>query len=194
MSLVAAIIGTMVGNAGYQDPGGVNLTGNPNLSAGVVRRDYNQGYFADDTTWFNLYSPSATTHPTNIDIGQELNESGQDLYSIQWTGYFSPLSTTIYRFRTYSDDASYFWIGSNAVTSYSTANCNVDNGGLHGSNYVNGTPVSLTSGLYYPIRAQYGENTGGAEMKVEFTTDDGNTWTVINNMVYDNTTADGFVT
>ena len=192
MSITAAIIGSaFYSGVGPLDPGSANLDGQ-SISAGVVRRDYNQGYFADDTTWFNTHSPSATTHPFTIDIDQELNNSGQDYYSIQWTGYFAPLTTGTYIFRTFSDDASYFWIGTNAVSSYNVGNSNVNNGSLHGGNYVSGSPVSLTSGLYYPIRAQFGENEGGAEMRVEFSTDGGSNWTTINNMVYVNTTTDGF--
>ena len=176
----------------YGDPGWVDLTGNTNLAAGVVRKDYNTGYFGDNPSWFATQTPSNTTYPSTIDIGNELN-SPTDInhYSIEWTGYFSPMSSGNYIFRTVSDDGSYFWIGTSALAP-DFYNMNVNNSGAHGTQPMQGLPVHLTSGKYYPIRAQFGEIEGGAQMSVEYSTDSGYNWTTISNMVYDSTTSNGF--
>ena len=63
------------------------------------------------------------------------------------------------RITTISDDASYVWVGDVAKSGYTTGNALVNNGGLHGSVTQTGT-ISLTAGVYYPIRIQYGNNTG----------------------------------
>jgi hypothetical protein len=59
-----------------------------------------------------------------------------------------------------SDDGSYMWIGANALSGFTTANANINNGGAHGSVEVSVT-VSMTAGIYYPVRIQFGEIGGG---------------------------------
>ncbi len=125
------------------------------------------GYFNDDVNWFD----TATLHG---DVNQltEINNftSSDDYYSWQWVGYFKASSTENYTFYTSSDDASYLWIGANALAGFTTANANVNNKGLHGNNKVASSPISLTAGVYYPIRIQFGENEGGDELSFSFST------------------------
>jgi len=132
------------------------------------------GYFGDtedgnndNVNWFN----TATLHG---DVNQltEINNftSSDDYYSWQWVGYFKASSTENYTFYTSSDDASYLWIGANALAGFTTANANVNNKGLHGNNKVASSPISLTAGVYYPIRIQFGENEGGDELSFSFST------------------------
>jgi hypothetical protein len=124
-------------------------------------------YFDDDVNWFN----TATLHG---DVNQltEINgfTSDDDYYSWQWLGYFKASSTENYTFYTSSDDASYLWIGSNALAGFTTDNANVNNGGLHDVNEVASSPISLTAGVYYPIRVQFGELEGGDVITVSFQT------------------------
>ena len=70
-------------------------------------------------------------------------------------GYFLPKNTGNYTFFLSSDDASYLWIGDNALEGYTKANALVNNGGIHGFKEVSGT-IALTAGVYYPIRIIYG--------------------------------------
>ena len=124
-------------------------------------------YFDDIVNWFN----TATLHG---DVNQltEINgfTSDDDYYSWQWLGYFKASSTENYTFYSASDDASYVWIGSNALAGFTTANANVNNGGLHDVNEVASSPISLTAGVYYPIRIQFGENEGGDQLSFSFST------------------------
>ena len=140
--------------------------GNINYTNGVYGKRY-VGYFNDVVTWFD-------TATLQGDVNQltQINAftSSADLYSWQWLGYFKASSTENYTFYTTSDDASYLWIGNNAISSFTTANATVNNGGLHGSVEVTSSPVSLVAGTYYPIRIQFGENAGGDFVTVNFST------------------------
>jgi hypothetical protein len=51
------------------------------------------------------------------------------------------------------------WIGNTAITGYTTGNALINNGGTHPSTTGTGI-IAMTAGVYYPIRIQYGENTG----------------------------------
>ena len=115
------------------------LSAHPNFASGIWRRDYNTGYFADDPTWFATQTPSYTGANTVVDIGTTLNDTAQDNYSIQWTGYFVPPTTGNYKFRTTSDDGSYMWIGDEALYGFTTVNAAVNNGMAHGPQTVQST-------------------------------------------------------
>ena len=142
---------------------------NRNLSpyvAGLYRTTYS-GYFADSVTWFATATATATNVQTTV-IEDAAGEEGNS-FSRQWLGYFVPTTTETYTFFLSSDDASYLWIGSNAVSGFSTANATVNNGGLHGVVETSGT-AALTAGVYYPVRIQYGENGGGDELTFSHST------------------------
>lgn len=199
MTIIQTVIASISGGTTVPpviavDPGGIDLNPYNGLrNSGAVRRDYNQGYFNDDLSWFTGKTPSATSYPDVVDIYEELNSPiNIDNYSIEWTGYFTPATTGTYIFRTTSDDSSWFWIGTSALE-MTANNPNVNNSGAHGPNTVNGTPVALTGGWYYPFRVMYGEAGGGATMRLEYSTDNGNSWNAMSNMTYINTTDDGFL-
>ena len=150
------------------------LLSHPDVFTGAKRRDYSSGYFNDDPTWFATQTPSTITNDLNIDIEGGL--IGIDNYSVQWTGYFIPPTTGTYKFRTTSDDASYVWMGAEALSGFTVLNATINNGSQHGDNTVNSQPYSLLSSRAYPIRVQYGEAGGGATMSMEYSNDGGNTW------------------
>jgi len=125
--------------------------------AGLYRTRYS-GYFSDDVNFFATATATATTVQTTV-IEEPITDDGEN-FSMQWLGYFLPTTTETYTFYLSSDDASYMWIGNNAVSGFTTANATVNNGGLHGPVEFSGT-AALTAGVYYPIRIQYGELTGG---------------------------------
>lgn len=142
------------------------------LQKGLKYEYYNQGYFRDNVNWFNSYNPHSTGYVTDgTNIGTFSNNTrtsnSGDSYSFQWTGYFKATTTGTYVFYTQSDDASYLWIGSNAISGYTTSNAIVNNGGTHGVRDRNGS-INLTENSYYPIRIQFGENNGGDDMRVSF--------------------------
>lgn len=124
---------------------------------------------------------SLTTPDGTVNLVSQLNS-----FSIATTntwlfrGYFIPNSTsTTWRFRTTSDDASYLWIGTNANatdTTLNTANAVVDNGGLHGTRTVTSGNLSLTSGVIYPFSVVAGNNTGPGIITVEWQPNTSTAW------------------
>jgi hypothetical protein len=153
------------------------------ISDGLSFKRYS-GYFSDNVNWF---ASASVTHSgkiqtiTSIHAGtngiQAVN--GADSYSVQWLGFFRPYVSGTWTFYTNSDDASYIWMGQVAISSFSTSNALVNNGGGHGMQ-VRSNTIVLESGIYYPIRIQYGEGGGGDNCEFywmppgESTTFDGN--------------------
>ena len=134
--------------------------------AGLYRTKYS-GYFNDVVGWFATATATATTVQTSTI--EDPNTDDGDTFSEQWLGYFVPSTTETYTFYLSSDDASYLWIGNNAVSGFTTANATVNNGGLHGVVETSGT-ASLTAGVYYPVRIQFGENLGGDVLTFNYST------------------------
>jgi hypothetical protein len=128
------------------------------------------GYFNDDVNWFTGRASTnagvASTF-TNINTGTAgiIPVNGGDNYSVQWLGFFKPIVSGSHTFYTVSDDASYVWIGSNALSGFTTANALVNNGGAHAPQERSGT-ISLTAGEYYNMRVQFGEATGGDDISI----------------------------
>ena len=133
---------------------------------------YYTGYFADNVNFFTG-APSVSGSVTSIpSINAGTNgyvpaDQSWSNYSVKWTGYFLSNYTGTWTFYTNSDDASYLWIGPNAINGFTTTNANVINGGTHPVQERSGT-VSLVAGQYYPILIQFGESGGGDNMIVSF--------------------------
>ena len=157
-------------------------------TAGLYRTTYS-GYFADSVSFFATATATATLVQTTV-IEEPATDDGSS-FSMQWLGYFRPTTTETYTFFLSSDDASYLWIGSNAVSGFSTANAIVNNGGLHGNVEVSGT-AALTSGVYYPIRIQFGEQSGGDVMTFNHSTATIAKTTDVSGKVFYNQVTSGF--
>jgi len=145
---------------------------------GLIFNIYN-GYFSDNVNWFKTQTPINTGISYNgTNVGTFTNniktENSSDNYSIEWFGYFRPNQSGSHTFYTNSDDASYLWIGTYAMSGYTSSNALVNNGNLHGMNIVSGS-IDLVADTLYPIRIQYGENTSGDNIIVYFTTPNGTT-------------------
>ena len=139
------------GNVDYIPNGDPPVAGNPN---------------DDDVTWF-MNNPGSI-ESVALDTSIVLEDTAM-YRSFEWTGYFLAQETTTYTFYTNSDDASYFWLGDDALAGYTTYNALVNNGGLHGMVEWSGT-VDLVAGNYYPIRLQFGQNGGGEGLELSYST------------------------
>ena len=162
--------------------------------AGLYKTTY-AGYFNDVVSFFATATP--TTYGTNpatsvqtTAITEAASDDGSN-FSCQWLGYFLASTTETYTFFTSSDDASYVWVGSNAITGFTTANAIVNNGGAHGNQERSGT-ISLTAGVYYPIRIQFGEAGGGDVMTFYYSTPTINLTATVTGRVFYNPTTNGF--
>ena len=162
-------------------------------AAGLYKTTYS-GYFADNVNFFATATPQAFgTNPATSVQTTSITEPATDdgsSFSCQWLGYFKPTTTETYTFFTSSDDASYVWVGSNAVSGFTTANAIVNNGGLHGPVELSGS-IALTAGVYYPIRIQFGENGGGDVMTFNYSTPTIIKTTTVTGLVFYNTTTNG---
>lgn len=163
-------------------------------SAGLFKTTYS-GYFNDNVNFFATATPQSfgsnpTTSIQTTSISEPATDDGST-FSCQWLGYFKPTTSETYTFFTSSDDASYVWVGSNAVSSFTTGNSTVNNGGLHGNTEKSGT-ISLTSGQYYPIRIQFGEQSGGDVLTFNFSTPTISKTTNVTGLVFYNPLTNGF--
>ena len=163
-------------------------------TAGLFKTTYS-GYFADNVSFFatatpTTYGANPATSVQTTTITEPSSDDGSS-FSVQWLGYFLPSTTETYTFFTSSDDASYVWVGSNAITGFTTANATVNNGGLHGNQERSGT-FSLTAGVYYPIRIQFGENGGGDVLTFNYSTPTITKTTNVTGRVFYNATTNGF--
>jgi hypothetical protein len=172
----------------------MSITNTNQYSAGLYKRTY-AGYFADVPSFFatatlGTYGTNPATSVQTTVISEAGSDDGSN-FSCQWLGYFLPSTTETYTFFTSSDDASYVWVGSNAITGFTTANAIVNNGGAHGNQERSGT-ASLTSGVYYPIRIQFGEQGGGDVMTFNYSTPNITKTTNVTGRVFYNPATNGF--
>jgi len=112
------------------------------------------GKQANSPTWFDTQTPTESIQVTDF----SKPNIGVSLASAQWLGYFRAPHTADYTFYITSDDESYFWIGNNAVTNYTTTNADIWT--WVGLGEIASNPISLEQGKYYPIRSQWGNATG----------------------------------
>lgn len=136
------------------------------FGANIWRTDY-EGYFNDVLSFFATAALKAA--PNNYNgTDTTINEAAlAATTSIEYKGYFLASYTGTHTFYLNSDDASYLWLGLTALSGYTTGNALVNNGGLHGPTEVSAT-VNLVAGTYYPVRIQFGNNTGPGVMTASY--------------------------
>lgn len=177
------MLGTMAGFAGP-----TSIRPAIAYTAGLFRTTYS-GYFNDVVSFFATATATATTVQTTA-IEEPVTDDGSD-FSMQWLGYFRPTTTETYTFFLSSDDASYLWIGSAALSGFATSNATVNNGGLHGNVETSGT-AALTAGVYYPIRIQFGDQSGGDVLTFNHSTATISKTTAVSGKVFYNRATNGF--
>jgi hypothetical protein len=163
-------------------------------SAGLYKTTYS-GYFADVPSFFATATPQTFgSNPATSVQTTSISEPGSDdgsSFSCQWIGYFKPAVTSTYVFYLSSDDASYMWIGSTAISGFTTSNAIVQNGGLHGIQETQGV-INLTADVYYPVRIQFGENGGGDVMTFSYSHLTQTKTTNVTGLVFYNPSTNGF--
>ena len=154
----AAASGTSAGNAGQ---------GTVSFSTAMTYASTNvTKYFNDNPSLFSTWTPNytgTTTDTSSINSstgGIVPNDGTFDNYSVEWFGYFKAPSNGIYTFYTNTIGPSYVWFGTTAISGYTTSNALVNNGTDHLIRERSGITTTLTAGTFYPIRCQFGDNTG----------------------------------
>ena len=175
--------------------GGLNISLSPlSYIAGLYKRTY-AGYHNENPSFFatatlTTYGANPATSVQTTAISEPSSDDGSN-FSVQWLGYFKPTTTETYTLYISSDDGSYLWIGANALSGFTTANANMNNGGAHGQIEVS-TTVSLTAGVYYPIRMQFGEIGGGDVFTFNYSTPTIPKTTNVTGRVFYNPATNGF--
>ena len=164
-----------------------------NYNAGLYKRTY-AGYHNESPSFFatatlTTYGANPATSVQTTAISEPSSDDGTN-FSVQWLGYFKPTTTETYTLFISSDDGSYLWIGANAISGFSTANSTINNGGAHGTTEQSAT-VSLTAGVYYPIRMQFGEIGGGDVFTFNYSTPTISKTTNVTGLVFYNSITNG---
>ena len=164
------------------------------FSAGIFKTTYS-GYHNENPAFFATATPTSfgTNPATSVQTTSITEPSSDDgsNFSCQWLGYFKSTTTETYTFFLSSDDGSYLWIGANALSGFTTANSNINNGGAHGVQEVSAT-FSLVAGNYYPIRIQFGEIGGGDVMTFSYSSPTITKTTNVTGLVFYNPSTNGF--
>ena len=141
-----------------------STTSQSNIVNGLQCNVY-QGYMQDNPQYFKTAKTLNANHLnvynfTNISTATNNLFPGNTPSSVEWIGYIKATTSGNWTFSLNSDDCSYMWIGSTAVTEYNRDNAFINNGGLHPPKVISRS-VALTANQYYPIRIQFGQNEGG---------------------------------
>jgi hypothetical protein len=106
----------------------------------------------------DLYDAAIVTSRNMKDI---IIPTGTGALSVEWFGYFKPISTGTYTFESHSSrkHSSIIWFGDTALVAYNEKNAVLNN--LKESATAQSTPVAVVSGQYYPIRVIYGHSSEG---------------------------------
>ncbi len=132
------------------------------VTTGAVAGGLNYKYFESATAWttlpnFSTLTPVKTGNTPNIDLTVRNRTTNYGMY---WEGQIYIPVAGSYTFETYSDDGSKLYIGS-----YSESNLVVNNDGVHGAQYREGTKTFATPGMY-PIVITYFQGSSSTTMQV----------------------------
>lgn len=131
------------------------------LLSGLVKAEYD-GYFNDQPGWFQGRKPvSAPKLVSKISLLGETKEK----FSVEYTGYLIPDVDGLWTFRVVSDEASYLWIGKEAIAGFTYGNALLAMPGIRGP-ATSHVSVYLRKGERYGLRLQYGDNTGYEQLEL----------------------------
>jgi len=128
------------------------------LRTGVKKVTYT-GYHGEAVAFTDTAVVTDTTTANNFNIASIAENT-----TVLYTGYFLGTYTGDWTFTQTGDDGAYFWIGSNAVSGYTTANANA----ASTYNTTGTVTVAITAGVYYPIRLLYGNGPAGGFLNLTY--------------------------
>jgi hypothetical protein len=91
-------------------------------------------------------------------MGSPANGVHINRFSVRWTGFFKPIKSGRYNFYTKSDDGVRLWLNNNLI---------INNWNDHDLTEKSKS-VNLEAGHMYPIKIEYYENTGRAQIQLYF--------------------------
>jgi len=145
--------------AGNRSPASNQVTAAPVLN-GLTYYYYHGSW--DQLPDFNTLTPEKIGNSDNVDIGVRTQN---DNFAFLWEGYINIPVSGSYTFETRSDDGSKLYINPQpSGVAYDESYLVVNNDGLHGSRYRQGT-INLTQGVH-PIAITFFEKGGGERMEI----------------------------
>lgn len=140
--------------------------------------EYYAGYFADVQTYFSSNTPGLSRNDAQINFTADNSwgaivppasgsNASPDTYSTRWSGRIF-LAAGTYSFWLTSDDASWFWMGGNAlVVNPTSATAFINNGGLHSAATVMSVGI-FTSNCLQDFKVHFGEQGGQNRCNLEY--------------------------
>lgn len=132
-----------------------------------IRMTVFSGYWGEDVNHVN-------NTPTSTSIVQDFVSTQPTNTTYQYKGYLVVSESGYYKFSLRSDDAGHVWIGSNALSGFTTSNSISKHPGLHpigAGGWIDNT-VYLEKG-FVPFRAIQGNEGGGGNLIINITKPDG---------------------
>lgn len=129
------------------------------FSVGILEQTY-QGYFAENLDFFRQI-PIQSIAVNKIDLREQYD--GKKEFSKQWSGFFVPDSTGLWKFTITSDDSSHFWFGASAVSLNPLSKTVFGLPGVHAP-MTKSQSFYLTQGKSYPFRIIWGNSINFAQM------------------------------
>jgi hypothetical protein len=147
---------------------GNDIVDNPNLgeltvTPGTIRTGVKKvtytGYHEDNVAFTDTATATASTTASNFTIA-----SIAETTTVLYTGYLLGTYTGDWTFTLTGDDSSYLWIGTNAVSGYTTVNRTA----FANYNTVGTVTVAITAGEYYPVRLLYGNGPSAGYLNLTY--------------------------
>jgi hypothetical protein len=117
--------------------------------------------------WNNIDFTGTTSVRTDATInfnwgtGAPITGFGSDTFSIRWSGWIVPRFTETYTFYTTSDDGARLWVNNLTTPLVDAWFDQSASQSFQGS-------IALTAGTPYQIRMDFYENTGNAQVRLEW--------------------------
>jgi len=134
-------------------------------TAGLYRRVYS-GYWDGSVNFFNTATlTSQVADPSPIDLSFSAFLGNR---SASWLGYFKVDTTGSYNLRVVANDAVGIWVGSTAVSGFTSGNAVLYDNQVIDPRTVTGSNMSLVGGVYYPLRIYWGLESLGNQFDGSF--------------------------
>ena len=165
----------------------------PSVGKGVVYF----GYGSIENAGTASVGPVLVSEEVTSQIDDSYSQAaGQNNKSLIIKGYFKPTINGVYKFRLYSDDASYLWLGTNAFDGNRTMNNSVVSlPGIHAPYYSEEGTFTMVANSHYPLTVEFGNGPDGEGVLIfEYMPPGSTEWTsnLAGKLFYD-TTAKGHV-
>ena len=149
------------------------------LKPGLSQIEY-KGFFSKDPGWFSdsRYVAERISNTTTLPSGITgiKNSTSTSPKSYSFTGYFIPDFTGNWEFRLTADDVGLIWIGNDAVINYASKKARPFLEANWPDKITNTNTISLTKNKIYPLRIQYGNSGGPADLELEYKLPGKNSW------------------